>query len=411
MKKIQAKNNDEYYKIDKKTIGYGLLAIAIIVVLVVLYSQGMFDKLIPEKKAVEESADTADITAKVDIIPELKLTVVRADCEKCINATLAAKIIKEAPIFKIISEEFIEYESDEGKALIAKYDIKRLPAFILRGDNTQFDLPNFDKKQDALVFAETPAPYFDIESGEVKGVVDINIIVDPDCSDCFDISMLAKNLKAYGIVFGEEKTLPFDSKEGKELILKYNIKSIPTVIFSDDALEYEQISSVWDEVGTTEDDGMLVLRKVNPPYLDIESGDVKGIVDLTFLTDKSCDECFDPQMLKDMFEQQIAMKFRSVESFDVSSDEGKKLIGDYGITKVPTIIMSEGAGEYPGITGVWSQIGIVQDGKYVLTKLDMTQGIVYKDLESGKIVGLKEEITEEPAEAASEDGSEGNETA
>lgn len=409
MKKKHSTKKDEYYKLDKKTIGYGILAVALIVVLVVLYSQGMFDTFLPEKEAKTADKETAEMKTKVDIVPEVKLTVITADCEKCINASLAAKIIKEAPILKIVDEEFIEYDSEEGKTLVAKYNITRLPAFILRGKNIEFDLPTFDKKQDALVFSNTPAPYFDVASGEPKGIVDVIKVVDPDCEDCFDIEMLANNLKAFGIVFDEEKTVAFDSQEGKEVILKYDIKSLPTVIFSGDAMEYEQISSIWETVGSTEEDGMMVLRQVNPPYLDVDSGDVKGIVDITYLVDESCEKCYDPQMLKDMFIQQLAMKFGTENKVDVSSDEGKDLIEAFEIQYIPTIIMSSDAGEYPGITSIWDQVGAVKDSQYALTKLDVAQGVVYKDLESGEIIGLPE--GEELEETEAEEGSEGNETA
>jgi len=409
MKKKHSKKNEEYYKLDRKAIGYGILAIALIVVIGVLYSQGMFDSILPEKEDAKVG-DDVKIKTKLDVVPEVKLTVITADCEKCINASLAAKIIKEAPILKITDEEFIDYESEEGKTLVAKYNITRLPAFILRGENIEFDLPTFDKKQDALVFSNTPAPYYDVESGEVKGIVDVIKVVDPDCEDCFDIEMLANNLKAFGIIFDEEKTFAFDSQEGKEVVLKYDIKKIPTVLFSGDAIEYEQISSIWDTVGSTEEDGMMVLRQVNPPYLDVDSGDVKGIVDITYLVDESCDKCYDPQVLKDMFTQQLAMKFGSENTVDISSEEGKDLLEEFEIQYIPTIVMSSDAGEYPGITSVWEQIGSIKDGKYALTKLDVAQGVVYKDLESGDVIGLpEEEETEEQEEP--EESVESNDTA
>ena len=290
-----------------------------------------------------------------------------------------------------------------------------LPAFVLEilsGEKIE-DIPPFEARKGALVYDNTPPPYFDVAEEKVKGVVVLTKITAEDCEDCFDLDMLVSNLKMFGVVLGKENSFAYDSDEGKELVEKYDIKSVPTLIFSGDAAEYEQISTAWEEIGTTEDDGMMVLRTVNPPYLDIDSGKVKGIVEITYLVDEGCEQCYDPAVIKQMFEQQLAMKFSDEKKVDVSSEDGKNLVEDLDIKLVPTVIMSGDAGEYPGIATVWGQIGAVKDDKYVLTNLELIPGAVYKDLEKGEIIGLEEETAaeEEPEEEESEESSESNETA
>ncbi|MBW2986650.1 hypothetical protein KY333_04740 [Candidatus Woesearchaeota archaeon] len=158
----------------------------------------------------------------------------------------------------------------------------------------------------------------------------------------------------------------------------------------------------------------MILRTVNPPYMDLETDSIKGVVDITHLVDASCEECFDTAELKKMFEQQMGMSWGIDKTVDVSSTEGKQLIKDFDIKLIPTVIFSSDLGDYPTIPDMWSQIGIEKDGKYALTKLDLVQGLVYKNLETDEIVGLKEETTEESTtesvEETETDTSEGNST-
>jgi len=267
---------------------------------------------------------------------------------------------------------------------------------------SKIDLPTFEKREGAQVFDITPPPYYDIDSGKIKGLVEVIKLTDTDCEKCFDLDKLTANLKQFGIKFASEKEVSIDSDEGKELISDYSITKVPTIIFSSDANEYEQIQKIWETVGSTESDGRMILRTVNPPYMDLETDSVKGVVDITRLVDASCEECFDTIELKKMFEQQMGMSWGVDKTVDVSSTEGKQLIEDFGIKLVPTVIFSSDLGDYPTIPDMWSQIGIEKDGKYALTKLDLVQGLVYKNLETDEIVGLKEESTTESAETTEE---------
>jgi len=404
MKKKHTKKNDEYYKLNKKTIGFAILALAVIVILIALYYQGVFDKFLPEQ---EEQVQEIRTKVDLDLKAEVKLTVITVDCEDCIDAKTAAGIIKDAPMLDVTEEEYLDADSDEGKAAIEKYDLKRLPAFILSGKELKLDLPTFREKDGDYVFDETPPPYYDVATSQIKGRIEVIKLVDPDCEECFDLSKLVNNLNQFGIKITSEKTVPFDSEEGKKIIEDYSITKIPTIIFSDDAKEYDQINQIWETVGSTESDGKMVLRTVNPPYKDLETNQVVGVVDITHLVDASCEECFDTAEIKKMFEAQMGMSFGTETTVDISSEEGKDLIEQFDIKLVPTVIFSDDLGDYPTVPDMWTQIGIEKDGNYVLTKIDMIQGVVYKNLETGELVGLKEEKTEEPAVETTEDNTTG----
>ncbi|MBW3005087.1 hypothetical protein KY310_04615 [Candidatus Woesearchaeota archaeon] len=400
---------EEVYKLNKKTIGYALLGLIVVLIIAGLFYYDVIE--LPESKEKKEETvvlDNFTITAEA---PEVELYVVEnSDCTECINASTVIEIIKGAPTLKIKSDKILEHDSEEGKALIEEYELKKLPAFVLKivsGEKLEDAIPPFENRKGAMVYDMAPPPYYDVAEDKIKGVISVTKIVNSGCTDCFDLEALMKNLKMFGLAIGDEKTVEFDSDDGKALIEKYEIIKVPTIIFSGDAAEYDQISGAWKDIGTTEDDGMMILRTVNPPYYDLKTDSVKGVVVITHLTDESCDECFDTAMIKNMFAQQLMMKYGSEKTVDVSSEEGKKLVEDYEITKVPTIILSSDAKEYPGITNVWDQIGTVVNGNYVITKLETIPGIVYKDLEKDEIIGLKEEKAEEE----SAESSEGNETA
>lgn len=407
--KSKKSGKEEFYTLNKKFVGYCLIAIIIIAIFVGLYYSGVID--LPALKSSEKAEQKTEkkvldnFTISVGA-PEVELLVIENKaCKECINVSEVIEIIKGAPTLKVKSDKIVAHDSAEGREIISEYSLKRLPAFVLKILSSEKieSLPPFESRKGALVYDATPPPYFDVTDETVKGVVRMQKIIAEDCSECFNLDVLVKNLKMFGIVLGEEKSFAYDSEEGKKIVEKYGIKSVPTLIFSGDALEYEQIAEVWDTIGTVEDDGMMVLRTVNPPYWDIDSDRVKGIVEIIYLVDETCTQCYDPVMLKQMFESQLAMKFSLEKKVDISTAEGKSLVQDFGIKLVPTIIMSEDAGEYPGISSVWDQIGIVKDSTYVLTKIDLIPNAVYKDIEKDELIGLEEDQPEEPeAEAAAD---------
>ena len=106
-----------------------------------------------------------------------------------------------------------------------------------------------------------------------------------------------------------------------------------------------------------------------------------------------CDDCYDIS-LHDTALTNLGLSPKSAATFDVSSDQGKSLVQEYNITKVPTILMSGDLSEYQGLQQVWSLVGEVSDdGTYIFTGLEEMG--TYKDLESGKVVEI--EIPEDGA--------------
>ncbi len=312
---------------------------------------------------------------------KIELTTIKTDCEGCFDISQISKVLNQQSQLKIKEKELSLDEADE---LIRKYEIEKLPAVIVTGDVEKLSFQGFEKKDNALVFSEPPLPYYDINSKSVKGIVNIILLKYTDCEECFDISLLAQQLKTAGVVIKDEKTIEVNSKEGKELVEKYDITKIPTIILSKDAMDYALVSQVWEQVGTTEDDDMLVYRQVSPPYYDLERKEVRGKVDLVYLTDDDCEKCYDPTMHKQILVQNFGLLVENEKYYDIDDSEGRKYRAKYDIKLVPTVIITEDTEAYEQLVKVWEQVGTIEDGNYVFRKVDIL-GVTYKNLTSGEI--------------------------
>jgi len=132
-------------------------------------------------------------------------------------------------------------------------------------------------------------------------------------------------------------------------------------------------------------DGKFVLRQVIPPYYDVASNKIKGGVNITYLTDQSCKECYDVK-LHDRALTNLGVPTTGIKTVDISSDEGKQLVSKYSIKLVPTLILSGEVSEYQTLVQVWKDVGTVtSDGTYIFTDLGVMGGS-YKDLSKNQII-------------------------
>ena len=301
-----------------------------------------------------------------------------ADCAECFNLSIAFDFLNKQPGMKLAAVR--NRTSSESEELAAKYNITRLPA---------------------LVFSTAPPPYFDVKEGKVKGIVSV-IKLEASCPTCFNTSILVDQLRASGVVLGQVQSVRAGTGEGNALVAKYKIEKIPTLIFNSDALEYEVISQVWPAVGSTESDGALVLRVVNPPYVNVSTGKEEGLVSMTYLVDASCNDCLNESTYQELFEKGFGMRFSEIKSVDVSSARGKLLVNKYAIELVPTVVLSNDAKLYPVVDQVWSQAGTQEnDGSFVFRSVQLIENVVggpitYKNLTSNSTVDTTKSALEEP---------------
>ncbi len=210
-------------------------------------------------------------------------------------------------------------------------------------------------------------------------------IVDSSCEECFSTDNVVDLFKQGGVKIGEDKTLEYTSSEADVLIKKYNIQKIPAIIVSKEILEYEAIKSVWDQLNATEKDGFFALHAVFPPYRDVSTNEIKGLVSLIMLNDSSCATCYDVNLHK-LSLSRFGVKISSETVYDIFSSQGKQLLNKYNITKVPTILLSPDANIYTSFIPVWETVGVIDaDGWFVFRSTDVMG--IYKDQLTGKTVG------------------------
>ena len=140
------------------------------------------------------------------------------------------------------------------------------------------------------------------------------------------------------------------------------------VLNKGDLLEYEFIAKSWDKVGSIESDGALVLRLVNPPYMNPQTDRLEGVVDVIFIVDENCgSECVDSEKTAQTMKNQFKLVFGTSRTVKSDSEEGKGLIDKYDINKLNSFVMSDEAQKYPGLMLVWNQTGrIADDGSLIL---------------------------------------------
>jgi hypothetical protein len=373
-------------RISKKKHKPKLSASALIIVLTVVilvlavinvYLSGQINSLIKARaEELEELAKPAMLTL---------VAIEDPDCDNCYDISPIIEQVKSGNV-EFSAEQTLSIDDETAQDLISKYGIERIPTIIVAGEVDKADsLRGLDEVDGAYVFLDVPPPFTDAQTGDVKGLVTLTLIVDESCSQCPDFSQIASQLSQAGIAIAEDFTYDITSPNAQALIEKYSITKAPTMLLSSDVSVYEDFVEAWSQLGSVEDDGTLVLRTINPPYVDLETNTLEGLVDITYLVDESCEECYDVHS-HDPILARFQVFMGKNETIDVSSEQGQGLINKYNISLVPTILLSPEAKLYQTLVNVWPSVGTVEeDGVFVFRKVEVMRG-TYKDRESGEIV-------------------------
>ncbi len=328
---------------------------------------------------------------------EIEVTAITlSKCKECYDINTALEDLKKQNV-NITKEETFNYESDKGKQLVELYRVERLPILIIQGV-TKGEMNKTEQLQrywdyvgeqrgynyETVLYTNIVPPYYDMFEGRVIGRVSITNLVDSSCDECVSLSGFVNAFKQSGVKIVEEKTVEYNSGEGKQLINKFGVREIPALIISKDILDYDSVKQVWSQFNTTEKEGFYALHSTFPPYIDVSTDKVVGLVNLIMLDDKSCDVCYDVLVNKRVLAR-FGIAIDKEFSYDINSDEGKGLIKKYKITKVPVIILSPEAEVYTSFDQVWTQVGTVEnDGWYVMRNPEVLG--TYKDLRTNQIV-------------------------
>ncbi len=215
----------------------------------------------------------------------------------------------------------------------------------------------------------------------------ITIITSKNCQDCFDINMVLDAIFQADVNETGRETLYIEDKATQKLIDKYQIEKVPSLLIAGELYENEELKSFWPIIGEVVDN-VFVFRQLIPPYIETATGNLRGRVEVTYLTDNSCQECYDVFDHRDALTG-LGLTLRQESEIDVDSEAGQALVDQYGITQVPTIILTGDVDVYQSVQQIWPMYGtITADGAYVFSALDLIG--TYRDLETGEIVEFDE---------------------
>lgn len=216
------------------------------------------------------------------------------------------------------------------------------------------------------------------------------IVIKPqDCKDCFDIYQVSDFVKdAKGINVGKVKEYAAGSQNAELLIKTYKIKNLPTFVLQGD-IGRLNLKEVFDDASVGfMGDKVFVYNNEFPPFYNLDEKKIRGEFGITYLTDNSCVKCYDVY-LHDKALDNLVMKPTASSTVDISSAEGKNLLGDYKIKSVPTMILKGDLDAYQNFKKLWESVGTIEkDGTYVFREKGLNLMGVYKNLENGALMNV-----------------------
>lgn len=217
----------------------------------------------------------------------------------------------------------------------------------------------------------------------------IVFLTAPECENCFDLEPFKEFFKQNDVSEEQFSEYDYDSFSGRKLVKKYEITRVPTVIVSGNVYSYSFMSDLLDNIGEMRKNSFVVTR-LQPPYIDIETEEVRGLFDVIYLDDTSCEDCYDVKLNDDVFERLGLFHPENQTEIDITDKQGQLLIEVYGIEAIPTVILKGDLDAYDSLLDIWSQVGTVEDdGVYILRKGVASMG-VYKQLPDGNIIQQQE---------------------
>lgn len=370
-----ARHHKPKTKIDAGTI---ILSLIVLLAVVVLINAIMLISVNMRFAATKEQARPANIQI---------ITLKDITCADCADLSSVITTIEKAPV-KVTQQSTVDVNTADGKALIAKYGITKVPTLIITGELNKSGLLGTWSQigvvsGDALVLTKINPPYIDLATNTEKGLVTLTELEDMSCTQCSSLSALVAQIKQV-VKIVNETTVDVSDAAGKQLVSSYGITKVPTIILSKEINDYDSLQQALSQLGTKEADGSFVFTNINPPYMDLQKNAVRGIVSLIMLNDSRCSSCYDVTLHKKVLAQYGVTPVNETV-VDVFTPEGQALVAKYNITNVPTVIVTGDVSAYTALTQVWTKVGAIEaDGSYVFTNMGALQGANYFDLATNK---------------------------
>jgi hypothetical protein len=324
--------------------------------------------------------------------PIISLTTITASCDECPDITPMIDTIKSAHVN--VSKE-TQVDVKDAKDLVGQYGIEKLPAIIIEGQIDKVSIQNFEGVDGNLVYQTTAAPYYNVRSGKVEGLVEAWLL-EANCEECMDMQEIIDAFTLQGVVFSKVNKIGQSSAAAATLIADNKIERLPALLYSDGISAYPEVLVAMEQGGFVKT-GDLHLYESRVPFYDVAQGKVKGFVGATYLNDAACTECYDVTIHKQILER-FGMVIGSEKTVDISSSEGKGLVAKYSLTSIPAVIVNGDVSLYEGFDQVWSSVGTIENGNYVFrNNAVFLPQFAYKNLTTGEIV--KGEVAAQGAQA------------
>lgn len=232
---------------------------------------------------------------------------------------------------------------------------------------------------------------------QIKGIMEYQkkqyklVVIQPDnCEKCFDIYQVTDFIKGFlEINYKKVEELKASDETAKQYIKDYEIQMLPTFIMMGDMKAVDMGKAVEESSVGKKTDEVFVYKNKFPPFYNLVSSQVEGQFEITYLTDDTCTDCYAVR-LHDLALQNLIMAPTSSSTYDISSAEGKKILRDYKIQYVPTIILRGDLNAYQNFPSLWATVGTIEkDGAYVFRENGLEFMGKYKNLWTGKVITPK----------------------
>src|SRR3989344_6175865 len=257
--------------------GLGGALIILIIVLFIIFGGQIKDKI--SGKNTDTNTNANQEAAKD--APKLRITIVTSkNCEgNCFDINLFLNALRQNGI-KEVGTETLNIEDSQGQTMVEKYKIEKVPTVLISGELDKN--PQLAQAWTALgeiidqvfVFRKLIPPYIEVATGELKGQFSLVYLTNESCSKCYDVKLHDTALGNLGLKTNDNKIVDVSSDEGKELLKKYAILSVPTILLSGDLAEYSGLQQIWPQVGTISEDGTYVFTKMDEmgSYMNLKTG-------------------------------------------------------------------------------------------------------------------------------------------
>jgi len=294
-------------------------------------------------------------------------------CDECTSLDSIVASIKSKDVL-VKTEQTKDFA--KSKEVASDYGVDKLPAVIVEGDTNKLSLSGFRTEGNTLVYESQTAPYVKLPSGDVVGIIEILYIDDSECEICRGLEQIPEYLESEGVYVSTIVTFEHDTAE--EIINEYSIEFLPTMIILGDIDAYPSVNQALISISEIVDSALVI--SALPPYKQISDGQIRGGVDLVYLQDASCTDCYNVE-LHQVAISNLGIYLSSESDVDVGSVEGQNYVSTYNITAVPTILLMGDLEVYEGFESVWNSVGTIEtDGTHVFRNMGAIGDVNYQEI-------------------------------